>query len=186
MRPRQMSSPRGATGIDGAAYRRRGSPLSSLFLVVALLFLIAPLSCLSSSLASAEQRKSNAAAAAQLFNSPLLTGAGGASPSSSSSSSLLSEMLSRSRTRGGSPPPRDICRPTGQISDAHCDYETVESVLNSPNFFDTLDQLRKAPYFRYYKVDLYRDCPFWVENGLCMSKDCTVQKTDEVRWPPSS
>ncbi|PWN87035.1 endoplasmic reticulum oxidoreductin 1, partial [Acaromyces ingoldii] len=103
--------------------------------------------------------------------------------SSSSSSSLLSEMLSRSRTRGGSPPPRDICRPTGQISDAHCDYETVESVLNSPNFFDTLDQLRKAPYFRYYKVDLYRDCPFWVENGLCMSKDCTVQKTDETEIP---
>lgn len=150
-----------------------------------LFLVIAPLLCLSTLSAVEQKRQSNAAAAAQLFNSPLLTGAGSGKggsipPASASSSSLLSEMLTRSRTSSGAPIPRDICRPTGQISDAHCDYETVESVLNSRNFFETLDMLRQAPYFKYYKVDLYRDCPFWVENGLCMSKDCTVQKTDEV------
>lgn len=38
----------------------------------------------------------------------------------------------------------------------------------------------KTKYFRYYKVDLYKDCPFWVDNSLCMNRDCTVQKVEEV------
>lgn len=72
------------------------------------------------------------------------------------------------------------CKPTGQISDARCDYETVEMDINSENFFPILDNLRRETYFRLYKVDLYRDCPFWNDNSLCMSRDCTVSKMDEV------
>jgi hypothetical protein len=74
----------------------------------------------------------------------------------------------------------DICRPTGQIHDACCDYETVEKRLNTPKFYQTLRELVETNYFRYYKVDLYRDCPFWNENGLCMNKACGVEKASEV------
>jgi hypothetical protein len=73
------------------------------------------------------------------------------------------------------------CKPTGQIRDAVCDYETVENDINSSNFFQTLSSLVQEKYFRFYKVDLYKDCPFWNENSFCMSRDCTVSKVDEVR-----
>lgn len=72
------------------------------------------------------------------------------------------------------------CKPTGQISDARCDYETVEKDINSSNFVALLSGLVREKYFRFYKVDLYKDCPFWSENSLCMSRDCTVSKVDEV------
>lgn len=72
------------------------------------------------------------------------------------------------------------CKPTGLINDARCDYETVERDINTSNFFQTLSNLVKEKYFRFYKVDLYKDCPFWNENSLCMSQDCTVSKVDEV------
>lgn len=75
------------------------------------------------------------------------------------------------------------CKPTGQISDARCDYETVEMDINSANFFPILDNLRREKYFRLYKVDLYKDCPFWNDDSLCMSRDCTVSKVDERSIP---
>jgi hypothetical protein len=73
-----------------------------------------------------------------------------------------------------------ICRPSGRISDAACDFETVEASLNTPAFFSTLEQLVATRYFRYYKVDLFRDCPFWNENGLCMNRACGVETVGEV------
>lgn len=93
-----------------------------------------------------------------------------------SSSSLLEEVLSPDSTG-------DICRPKGQIEDACCDYETVEKTLNTPRFYQTLVDLVKTNYFRYYKVDLFKDCPFWVENGLCMNRACSVEKANESEVP---
>ncbi len=71
-----------------------------------------------------------------------------------------------------------ICQPTGVIEDAQCDYETVEAI--NADFFHRLSGIVQQRYFRYYKVDLYKDCPFWIDNTLCMNRDCTVQKADEV------
>lgn len=112
--------------------------------------------------------------------------ASGGGPSTSRSSLLeevLSAPLGADLGKGfdaGLGASQGICRPTGQIHDACCDYETVEKRLNTPRFFETLSELVKTNYFRYYKVDLFRDCPFWVENGLCMNRACTVEKADEV------
>lgn len=89
-----------------------------------------------------------------------------------SKSSILSNPNSKSDN--------EICKPTGQIQDACCDYETVEDINQS--FFDELASLVKTKYFRYYKVDLYKDCPFWVDNSLCMNRDCTVKKAQEVSY----
>ena len=30
------------------------------------------------------------------------------------------------------------------------------------------------------QADLYRECPFWQENGLCMNKECGIETIDEV------
>jgi len=29
-------------------------------------------------------------------------------------------------------------------------------------------------FFKYYKVNLDQECPFWEEDGQCMMKDCSV------------
>lgn len=73
------------------------------------------------------------------------------------------------------------CKLTGQIADSQCSYEEMDS--KSATFFPVLDKLRSERYLRLYKVDLYKDCPFWVDNSLCMSRDCAVSKVDESNIP---
>ncbi|KAL9940878.1 hypothetical protein V8E36_000366 [Tilletia maclaganii] len=74
-----------------------------------------------------------------------------------------------------------ICRPTGLIDDARCDFETVEAL--NDNFFRSLHRLVQTPYFRFYKIDLFRECPFWMENSFCMNRACGVEETDETEIP---
>ncbi|KAM0749062.1 endoplasmic oxidoreductin [Meredithblackwellia eburnea MCA 4105] len=73
------------------------------------------------------------------------------------------------------------CKPTGLIQDACCDFETVESVNN--DIFHSLHDLVTTPFFRYHKVDLYRECPFWQEEGSCMNRACGVETTEEEHIP---
>ena len=71
-----------------------------------------------------------------------------------------------------------LAQPSGPIESTHCLYETVES-LNA-NLYPSLQNLVRYPFFRHYKVDLYRECPFWYENGFCMNRACGVEAADEV------
>lgn len=38
------------------------------------------------------------------------------------------------------------------------------------------------------QVDLFRECPFWQEDGSCMNRACSVETTEEVSgdWRASS
>ncbi|KAK4686050.1 hypothetical protein P7C73_g4084, partial [Tremellales sp. Uapishka_1] len=71
--------------------------------------------------------------------------------------------------------------PSGPIESTHCLYETVES-LNT-QLYPSLQKLVNYPFFRHYKVDLYRECPFWYENGFCMNRACGVEAADESEIP---
>jgi len=71
--------------------------------------------------------------------------------------------------------------PTGPIEATSCDYETIESVTET--LYDHLHELVETPFFRYYRVDLYRDCPFWSENGFCMNRECGISTVDESEIP---
>ncbi|KAF8342179.1 uncharacterized protein EI90DRAFT_3150264 [Cantharellus anzutake] len=80
--------------------------------------------------------------------------------------------------------PSETCaklRLKGPIETTHCDYETVESV--NDELVSNLSALVRKPFFRYYKVDLYRECPFWRENGFCMHRTCGVTSIDESQVP---
>jgi len=77
---------------------------------------------------------------------------------------------------------KSICRPTGQIHDACLDYESVEK-MNDHDIFERLDNLRKTRYFRYFLVDLFKECPFWNDDGLCMNRACTVERMNETDMP---
>ncbi|CAE6442637.1 unnamed protein product [Rhizoctonia solani] len=71
--------------------------------------------------------------------------------------------------------------PTGPIETTLCDFETIESV--NTNLFSQLADLVTTPFFKYFKVDLYRDCPFWEDDGFCLMRECGVTSVDESEVP---
>ncbi|KAF9244963.1 hypothetical protein BU15DRAFT_85793 [Melanogaster broomeanus] len=77
---------------------------------------------------------------------------------------------------------------TGPIETTMCDYETIESV--NEELYENLRDLVQTPFFRNFaklrsvpKVDLYRECPFWQENGFCMNRECGITTVDESEIP---
>lgn len=73
---------------------------------------------------------------------------------------------------------QSYCSPSGQIGDSCCDFETVESISNA--LHPQLIELVQTPFFSHYKIDLFKGCPFWKDNFVCVQKDCAVETVDEV------
>ncbi|MFS7929453.1 putative endoplasmic reticulum oxidoreductin 1, ERO1-like superfamily [Helianthus anomalus] len=71
---------------------------------------------------------------------------------------------------------------TGIVEDCCCDYETVDSV-NEAVLHPLLQELVKTPFFRYFKVKLWCDCPFWPDDGMCRLRDCSVCECPENEFP---
>ena len=46
-----------------------------------------------------------------------------------------------------------------------------------------LDSLRKTAFFRFFKVSLYKECPFWDDDGMCALEACSVCECDEHDVP---
>lgn len=55
--------------------------------------------------------------------------------------------------------------------------------------YPKLTELIEKPFFRYFKINLYTQCPLWPDDGQCMLETCAVEECDdgEVRrvsaWP---
>ncbi|KAF3441139.1 hypothetical protein FNV43_RR15050 [Rhamnella rubrinervis] len=71
---------------------------------------------------------------------------------------------------------------TGIVEDCCCDYETVDSI-NEEVLHPLLQQLVTTPFFRYFKVKLWCDCPFWPDDGMCRLRDCSVCECPENEFP---
>ncbi|KAJ7496038.1 hypothetical protein B0H11DRAFT_2001621 [Mycena galericulata] len=82
-------------------------------------------------------------------------------------------------------PARDVdCKnsnPTGPIDTTMCDYETVESV--NDRLYSNLHDLVEMPFFKYFQIDLYRECPFWSDDGSCNDPGCAITSVDESEIP---
>ncbi|XP_057549961.1 endoplasmic reticulum oxidoreductin-1 [Amaranthus tricolor] len=74
------------------------------------------------------------------------------------------------------------CKYTGMVEDCSCDYETVNS-LNKEVLHPLLQELVTTPFFRYFKVKLWCDCPFWPDDGMCRLRDCSVCECPENEFP---
>ncbi|XP_078090050.1 ERO1-like protein alpha [Mustelus asterias] len=70
---------------------------------------------------------------------------------------------------------------TGYLDDCTCDVETIQD-FNNKKLFPKVQKLLESDYFRYYKVNLKKPCPFWSDISYCGLKDCAVQpcEPDEV------
>ncbi|XP_078262812.1 ERO1-like protein alpha [Rhinoraja longicauda] len=63
---------------------------------------------------------------------------------------------------------------TGHLEDCTCNVETIQE-FNNEKLFPKLQELLKNDYFRYYKVNLKKPCPFWSDNSHCGLRDCAVK-----------
>lgn len=70
----------------------------------------------------------------------------------------------------------------GMVEDCCCDYETVNK-LNTEVLHPLLQDLVKTPFYRYFKVKLWCDCPFWPDDGMCRLRDCSVCECPESEFP---
>ncbi|KAF0396311.1 endoplasmic oxidoreductin [Gigaspora margarita] len=73
---------------------------------------------------------------------------------------------------------QNYCSLSGIISDACCGYKTVEKI--NDELFPQLHGLVKANFFKYYKLNLFKECPFWTEYGQCVNRACAVETIDET------
>nr|XP_035930010.1 ERO1-like protein beta isoform X2 [Halichoerus grypus] len=67
---------------------------------------------------------------------------------------------------------------TGVLDDCLCDIDSIDN-FNTFKIFPKIKKLQERDYFRYYKVNLKRPCPFWAEDGHCSIKDCHVEPCPE-------
>ncbi|CAI7856183.1 unnamed protein product [Closterium sp. NIES-53] len=75
-------------------------------------------------------------------------------------------------------------RLSGVVDDCCCEYETVDE-LNSHVLQPLLTQLVNTTFFKYFKVRLWCDCPFWPDDGMCHSRDCSVGECKDDEVPPA-
>ncbi|KAJ4754603.1 Endoplasmic reticulum oxidoreductin-1 [Rhynchospora pubera] len=78
--------------------------------------------------------------------------------------------------------PWDAGKYSGMVEDYGCDYETVNR-LNEEVLHPILQELVKTSFFRYFKVKLWCDCPFWPDDGMCHLRDCSVCECPDNEFP---
>uniref|UniRef100_A0A8C1REW4 Endoplasmic reticulum oxidoreductase beta n=1 Tax=Cyprinus carpio TaxID=7962 RepID=A0A8C1REW4_CYPCA len=71
---------------------------------------------------------------------------------------------------------------TGVLDDCFCDIESID-VFNNFKIYPQIRKLTERDFFRYYKVNLKRPCPFWPDDGHCSIKDCHVEPCPESKVP---
>lgn len=55
--------------------------------------------------------------------------------------------------------------------------------MNREAVLPVLRDLVRQPFFRYFKVNLFCDCPFWPDDGMCMLRDCSVCPCEDHEVP---
>uniref|UniRef100_A0A3Q3IZJ0 ERO1-like protein alpha n=1 Tax=Monopterus albus TaxID=43700 RepID=A0A3Q3IZJ0_MONAL len=72
-----------------------------------------------------------------------------------------------------------FCQVTGDLDDCTCDVETIDG-FNNDQLFPKLQTLLESDYFRFYKVNLNKPCPFWTAYSQCGLRDCAVKPCSPV------
>lgn len=68
------------------------------------------------------------------------------------------------------------------IDDCICNVETVDQ-FNNLKVYPRIKSLLINDYFRFYKVNLKRDCPFWSDDSRCAIRFCHVETCSEDDIP---
>ncbi|XP_012223620.1 ero1-like protein [Linepithema humile] len=66
-----------------------------------------------------------------------------------------------------------FCKLKGSIDDCTCNVDTVD-YFNNMRIYPRIQSLLVRDYFRFYKVNLKQDCPFWADDSKCAIRYCHV------------
>ncbi|XP_037934093.1 ero1-like protein, partial [Teleopsis dalmanni] len=75
-----------------------------------------------------------------------------------------------------------FCELEGSINDCSCDVDTVDH-FNNMKVYPRLKSLLVKNYFRFFKVNLKRECPFWPDDSKCAIRFCQVENCAEQEIP---
>eukprot|EP00871_Galdieria_phlegrea_P005669 jgi/Galph1/6102/GphlegSOOS_G4648.1 len=75
-----------------------------------------------------------------------------------------------------------LISPKKYIEDASCDVHTLHWE-NAVKLNRKLSNLVARTFFRIFKVDLTKECPFWPDDGQCALRDCSVCACSEDEIP---
>lgn len=70
----------------------------------------------------------------------------------------------------------------GSINDCSCDVDTVDH-FNNMKIYPRLQSLLVKNFFRFYKVNLKQECPFWPDDSRCAIRFCQVENCEEQSIP---
>lgn len=75
-----------------------------------------------------------------------------------------------------------FCELKGSINDCSCNVDTVDH-FNNVKIYPRLKSLLVKNYFRFYKVNLQQECPFWPDDSKCAMRFCHVEHCEEKNIP---
>lgn len=75
-----------------------------------------------------------------------------------------------------------FCELKGSINDCGCNVDTVDH-FNNVKIYPRLQSLLVKNFFRYFQVNLKKECPFWVDDSKCAMKYCHVESCEEGDIP---
>ncbi|XP_058788778.1 ero1-like protein [Phymastichus coffea] len=75
-----------------------------------------------------------------------------------------------------------FCKLNGVIDDCSCTVDTVD-YFNNMKIYPRLQSLLVRDYFRFYKVNLKRECPFWADDSKCAMRFCHVKPCQDKDIP---
>ncbi|KAG2497377.1 hypothetical protein HYH03_004535 [Edaphochlamys debaryana] len=74
------------------------------------------------------------------------------------------------------------CQLSGHVDDCcNCTYQDVDSLNAALN--PLLRQLVRTAFFRYFKVNIYCDCPLWPDDSMCALRACSVCECERREVP---
>ncbi|VDM37111.1 unnamed protein product [Toxocara canis] len=71
-----------------------------------------------------------------------------------------------------------FCKTPEGIGDCGCDPTSIDE-FNNERVFPLLQRLLQKDFFRFYKVNMEKSCPFWVDERECVSKECGIGYCDD-------
>ena len=70
----------------------------------------------------------------------------------------------------------------GRVDDCATDFQTVDTATQQ-YFHPIVNSLVKTKFFSFFKVNLWKPCPFWRADGYCTLEQCAVCECDEKEVP---
>ncbi|KAL3998555.1 Endoplasmic Reticulum Oxidoreductin 1 (ERO1) family protein [Acanthocheilonema viteae] len=71
-----------------------------------------------------------------------------------------------------------FCKLQGVIDDCRCTTESIDD-FNNYEVFPILQKLLSRDFFRFYKINMEKTCPFWPDDRQCLSKECGIGYCDD-------